>query len=64
LKESEILTVCKSAAIITADLYRILDEKLGKRNTAAHPSTVGVSQIQVEGVIDDLVNNIVLKLIV
>ena len=64
LKESEILTVCKSAAIITADLYKILDEKLGKRNTAAHPSTVGVSQIQVEGVIDDLVNNVVLKLIV
>jgi hypothetical protein len=64
VKESEILTVCKSAAIITADLYRILDEKLGKRNTAAHPSTVGVSQIQVEGVIDDLVNNVVLKLIV
>jgi hypothetical protein len=62
LKESEILTICKSAAIITPDLYKILDEKLGKRNTAAHPSTVGVSQIQVEGVIDDLVNNVVLKL--
>lgn len=62
LKESEILTISKSAAIITPDLYRILDEKLGKRNTAAHPSTVGVSQIQAEGVIDDLVNNVVLKL--
>ncbi len=64
LKESEILTVCKSATIITADLHKILDEKLGKRNTAAHPSTIGVSQIQAEGVIDDLVNNVVLKLIV
>lgn len=62
LKESEILTICKSAVIITSDLYKILDEKLGKRNTAAHPSTVGVSQIQAEGVIDDLVNNVVLKL--
>jgi hypothetical protein len=62
LKESEILTICKSAVIITPDLYKILDEKLGKRNTAAHPSTVGVSQIQAEGVIDDLVNNVVLKL--
>jgi hypothetical protein len=62
LKESEVLTVCKSAAIITADLYKILDEKLGKRNSAAHPSTVTIGQIQVEEVIDDLVNNVVLKL--
>jgi hypothetical protein len=62
LKESEILTICKSAAIITPDLYKILDEKLGRRNSAAHPSTVAISQIQAEGVIDDLVNNVVLKL--
>ena len=64
LKESETLTICKSAAIITPDIFKILEEKLGKRNTAAHPSTVGVSQIQAEGVIDDLVNNVVLKLTV
>jgi hypothetical protein len=62
LKESEVLTICKGAAIITPDLYKILDEKLGKRNSAAHPSTVTIGQIQAEGVIDDLVNNIVLKL--
>jgi hypothetical protein len=62
LKESEILMICKSAAIIIPGLYDILDEKLGKRNTAAHPSTVVITQIQAEGVIDDLVNNVVLKL--
>jgi hypothetical protein len=62
LKESEVLTICKGAAIITPDLYKILDEKLGKRNSAAHPSTVTIGQIQAEGVIDDLVNNVVLKL--
>jgi hypothetical protein len=62
LKESEVLSICKSAAIITPNLYDILDEKLGKRNGAAHPSTIVVSQIQVEGVIDDLVNNVVLRL--
>jgi hypothetical protein len=62
LKESEVLTICKSAAIITPDLYKILDEKLGKRNSAAHPSTVTIGQIQAEGVIDDLINNVVLKL--
>jgi len=62
LKESEVLTICKGAAIITPDLYKILEEKLGKRNSAAHPSTVAISQIQAGGVIDDLVNNVVLKL--
>jgi hypothetical protein len=62
LKESEVLTLCKSAAIITPDLHRILEEKLGKRNSAAHPSTIEIGQIQAEGVIDDLVNNIILKL--
>jgi hypothetical protein len=62
LKESEILMVCKSAAIITPGLFDILDEKLGKRNNAAHPSNIVITQIQVEGVIDDLVNNVVLKL--
>lgn len=62
LKESEVLTICKSAGIITPELYKILNEKLGKRNTAAHPSPVVVSQIQAEGVIDDLINNVVRKL--
>jgi hypothetical protein len=62
LKESEVLGICKSAAIITSGQYDILDEKLGKRNAAAHPSTIVVTQIQVEGFIDDLVNNVVLKL--
>ena len=62
LKESEVILVCKSAAIISPGLYEILDEKLARRNTAAHPSTIGISQIQAEGVIDDLINNVVLKL--
>jgi hypothetical protein len=62
LKESEILSICKSATIITPGQFDVLDEKLGKRNTAAHPSTTVVSQITVEGVIDDLISNIVLKL--
>jgi hypothetical protein len=62
LKESEVLLICKSAAIVTPGLYDILDQKLGRRNTAAHPSTIVISQIQAEDVIDDLVNNVVLKL--
>lgn len=63
LKESEVLQVCRSANIITADQLKILKEKLDRRNTAAHPNGIVITQIQAEDFITDLVNNIVLKLI-
>jgi len=37
-------------------------EKLGKRNSAAHPSAGHVTQVQAEGFIDDLIRNTVLLL--
>ena len=43
-------------------LQRTLSEKLGKRNMAAHPSLVVITQYQAEDVISDLVNNVILKL--
>jgi hypothetical protein len=64
VKESEVLTICKSAAIVNPDVYKVMDEKLARRNSAAHPSMVHIGQIQAEGVIDDLVNNVVLKLFI
>lgn len=63
LKESEVLQVCKSANIITNDLFKIFNEKLGKRNTAAHPSTVEIAPHTAEEFIIDLVTNGVLKLV-
>jgi len=63
LKESEGLQICRSANIITNDLFRILKEKLDKRNTAAHPSTVDIAPHTAEEYIIDLIPNVVLKLI-
>lgn len=63
LKESEVIQICRSANIITSDVYRILNEKLGKRNSYAHPSSVVVAPQTAEEVIIDLVNNVVLKLV-
>jgi hypothetical protein len=63
LKESEVLQVCRSANIITNDLLKILKEKLDKRNTAAHPSTVDIAPHTAEEYIIDLIPNVVLKLI-
>ena len=62
LKESEVIEICKSAQIISNDVFKILAEKLGKRNSAAHPSTVHVTQVQAEAYIDELVRNVVLTL--
>jgi hypothetical protein len=62
MAEREVIEVCNSAGIITGDMYKVYVEKLGKRNTAAHPSTMQVTQVQAEGFIDDLIRNTVLKL--
>ncbi|MDQ1471695.1 MAG: hypothetical protein QOJ99_3175 [Bryobacterales bacterium] len=62
LKESQVLTIAKDGGIISSDVYKILDEKLGKRNSAAHPSGVNIGQLQTDAFIDDLVKNVVLKL--
>ena len=62
LKESEMVAICKSAGIISDNVNKILEEKLTRRNMAAHPSTVAVTQMQAEDFITDLINNVVLKL--
>jgi hypothetical protein len=62
LKESEVIDICKREQIVTQDVAKILVEKLNKRNSAAHPSTVHVGQLQAEAFIDDLVTNVILAL--
>jgi hypothetical protein len=63
LKESQVLQVCKSANIISGSLHKILKEKLDRRNIAAHPSGVVVSQPTAEEFIKDLIENVVLRLV-
>jgi hypothetical protein len=62
LKEAEMIAICKDAGIITKDIWKIMDEKLGRRNSAAHASSVVISQLQADAFIDDLVRNVVLKI--
>jgi hypothetical protein len=63
LKESEVIKIAKSASIISNDVGKILEQKLGRRNSAAHPSGVKIEQLQAEEFIDDLVKNVVLKIV-
>jgi hypothetical protein len=62
LKEHQVLQVAKSASIITGSVHKILKEKLDRRNIAAHPSGVAITQLQAEDFITDLIQNAVLKL--
>ena len=63
LKESEVMVIAKDAGIITKNVFNIMEEKLKKRNAAAHASGVVINQLQADAYIDDVVNNVVLKLV-
>jgi hypothetical protein len=62
LKEFEVIEAAYTASLISKNLTEILREKLKRRNIAAHPSQVVVTQAQADDVVTDLVNNVVLAL--
>ncbi len=62
LTEREMIEVCSSAGLVSSGQFKILKDKLDRRNTAGHPSAVEVAQYQAEDTIQDLVNNVILKL--
>ena len=62
LKESQVIEICNSASLFNSNIFKILKDKLDRRNIAAHPSSVLVVQSQADDVVTDLVNNVVLAL--
>jgi hypothetical protein len=62
LKESQVIEICNTASLFNSNVFKILREKLDKRNIAAHPSSVVVVQSQADDVVTDLVNNVVVAL--
>lgn len=61
LKESQFIEICKSAGIISNDVRKILDTKLGIRNSFAHPSTIKLPKSKALEFIEDLIENVLLK---
>jgi hypothetical protein len=61
ISEASLIEVCRSAAIITKDVRKILDEKLGFRNSCAHPSSIQIGDSKVVSFIEDLVDNVIAK---
>lgn len=62
LKESVVIDICKRENIINQNVAKIMEKRLGDRNSAAHPSTIHVGQLQAEAFIEDVVDNVVLAL--
>ncbi|MEW8237325.1 MAG: hypothetical protein AB2727_03955 [Candidatus Thiodiazotropha taylori] len=61
IPEGKFIEFCRSAKIISNDVRKILDQKLGIRNTAAHPASVTISDVKATDFIIDLVENVLLK---
>jgi len=61
LKESIFIEACRGGNIISNDVRKILDTKLGIRNSYAHPSTIKLPKSKALEFIEDLVNNVILK---
>lgn len=59
--EKTFIEILRSGSIITNDVRKILDEKLGFRNTCAHPNDIVIPDSKVLSAIEDLVYNVVLK---
>jgi hypothetical protein len=62
MSEREVIEVANSAGIIIGAMHKAYLAKLDERNSAAHPSTNHVTQVQAEGFIDNLIRNTVLLL--
>lgn len=61
LKEVRLIELSRSSGVISNDVRKILEEKLGIRNSAAHPSGVGITGHKATEFALDLIGNVLLK---
>lgn len=61
IPENKFIELSRASGVITNDVRKILDEKLGTRNSIAHPSSVTLKPSKALDFIDDLVHNVILK---
>lgn len=61
MPESKFIEFARSAKVISNDVRKILEVKLGIRNSAAHPSDVAFGKAKVIDFVEDLIENVVLK---
>lgn len=59
--EKRFIELCRTAGIITNDVRKILDEKLGTRNSWAHPSGIKIHPTKATNFLEEIVDNVILK---
>ncbi len=62
LKEAELIELLFKTRILDKTMVQVLKDKLGRRNLAAHPSTLEITQFQADEAVHDLVNNVIRRL--
>jgi len=62
IKETDFIELLRTGKIFTNDIRKLLVEKLGFRNTAAHPNTIIIKETKAISFIEDLVENVILKI--
>ena len=60
-RESQVIEICRGARLLDASVCKVLTEKLGRRNLAAHPSSTTLTAVSAEDAIMDLVTNVLLN---
>lgn len=61
MPEGKLIEFIRSAGVISNDVRKILEDKLGTRNSCAHPSGVRIKESKVIDFIEDLIENVLLK---
>lgn len=61
IKESDFIELLRVTKFISNDIRKILDEKLGLRNSCAHPNTIIFDELKTMSFIKDLVTNVIEK---
>ncbi|MCQ6960423.1 hypothetical protein [Mucilaginibacter aquariorum] len=62
IKEADFITLLRIGRIFSGDIRKILLEKLDFRNTAAHPNTIIIKESKAISFIEDLIENVILKI--
>lgn len=62
IPDFDIIEFCRQAKLLSKNAVEILRTHLKRRNAAAHPSTVVITQAQADDTISDLLNNIIISL--
>jgi len=61
IPEGKFVELLKTSGVISNDVRKILDAKLGTRNSCAHPSGVVIKKSKTIDFIEDLIENVIVK---